>query len=171
MTEHTNQAETKTYPNMLVLAANNELLGYGLDFGGYGVKEQKIALTSLWRAIDGDEAYIVKQEVYSDIGVSELGIYLLLKGDNKPVIVDFAEAHAIAVLKRLGINVVKCNKAPGSIEATNTLINSLKVAITSDSADMVAIKPCKQHYKVLREDGGLMDAMRYSFQILNNSKE
>ena len=174
------------YPNITILEqdANGRaipetanLLGYGLDFGGAGSKSSAMALTSLYQWGD---AFIANQELYSyDMDSRQVGVYLLGKRDNKPVIADFGNLEGIKILRGMGVNVIKCIKGGGSIDTGVSLINSLPVFITEASVNMLEEKN-SYTWKRDRNDttlnvpdpnckDDLMDAMRYSFQLISRN--
>jgi len=149
---------------------------YGQDYG-FSVDPD----TLINVAVDRKRMLIYLDEEYCDtkqLGLNDL--YEINKSriryEDDLIVGDSAEDRLIEDLRQLGLNIIECEKGPGSVKAGLTAMNDYKIIVTERS---VNIKKELRKYKWNDKKAGIpidkwnhtIDAARYAFRKLTEGQE
>jgi phage terminase large subunit len=170
-------AEGVILPNWEEGEFNNSLpYAYGQDYG-FSVDPD----TLIKVAVDRKRMLIYLDEEYCDtkqLGLNDL--YEINKSrirfEDDLIVGDSAEDRLIEDLRKLGLNIIECEKGPGSVKAGLTAMNDYKIIVTERS---VNIKKELRKYKWNDKKAGLpidkwnhtIDAARYAFRKLTEGQD
>lgn len=170
-------AEGVILPNWEEGEFNNDLPhAYGQDYG-FSVDPD----TLINVAVDRKRMIIYLDEEYCDtkqLGLNDL--YEINKSrirfEDDLIVGDSAEDRLIEDLRKLGLNIIECEKGPGSVKAGLTAMNDYKIIVTERS---VNIKKELRKYKWNDKKAGIpidkwnhtIDAARYAFRKLTEGQD
>jgi phage terminase large subunit len=142
---------------------------YGLDFG---YSNDPTSVVAIYYYNGG---YILDELVYQK-GLSNKQIADILNNlERRLVIADSAEPKSIDELKSYGVNVMPCQKGPGSINQGIQYVQEQRMSMTKRSLNLIReyrnyLYKTDKDGKILNEpDGGFdhtMDAVRYGMQSI-----
>lgn len=142
---------------------------YGLDFG---YSNDPTSIVAIYYYNGG---YILDEITYQK-GLSNKQIADILNNlDRRLVIADSAEPKSIDELKSYGINVIPCQKGPGSINQGIQYVQEQRISMTKRSLNLIReyrnyLYKTDKDGKIINEpDGGFdhtMDAVRYGMESL-----
>lgn len=149
---------------------------YGADFG-YSVDPDtliNVAVDNKRKIIYLDEEYYATKQ----LGTNDL--YEMYKSRirfyDDLIVGDSAEDRLIADLEKMGLNIIECEKGPGSVKAGLLAMGNYKIIVTERS---VNIKKELRKYKWNDKKAGIpidkfnhsIDAARYAFRKLTEDQE
>lgn len=142
---------------------------YGLDFG---YSNDPTSIIAIYYYNGG---YILDEITYQK-GLSNKQIADILNNlERRLVIADSAEPKSIDELKSYGVNVIPCQKGPGSINQGIQYVQEQRISMTKRSLNLIReyrnyLYKTDKDGKILNEpDGGFdhtMDAVRYGMESL-----
>ncbi len=164
------EVDGKIYKDWLIIDEvphDARLIRYGLDFGYTNDPSACVAIYKL------NDAYILDEVLYQK-GMSNRQIADVMANQDTSVLIvaDSAEPKSIDELKTYGLNVIGCQKGPGSVSQGIQNVQDKRISVTKRSVSVIKeyrnyLWKTDRDSKVINEPehefSHSMDAVRYGF--------